>query len=281
FDYRLELAALNHIEVPFDKLLGQKVTVSLELPEGQKRHFNGIVHRCSQGTRDDTFTSYQVELVPQFWLLTKNIQSRIFQHQTVPDILKKVLEVLDVAFELQGTFQPREFCVQYRESDFEFASRLMEEEGIYYFFNHTANGHKMTVANSPQSHPDLAPSSFTYEEALGGNRKDDRILQLVKTQEIRSGKVTLWDHSFELPHKHLEAEKPIQASAKVGKVDHKLKTGNDKLEIYDYPGEYAKRFDGVTKSGGDQASKLQKVFEDNVRVAGIRMQEEAAGSLAM
>ena len=74
---------------------------------------------------------------------------------TVPDILKKVLAGLDVSCELQGTFQPRDYCVQYRETDFAFASRLMEEEGIFYFFKHTADGHKMVVANTPQSHPDV------------------------------------------------------------------------------------------------------------------------------
>src|SRR5437588_127803 len=83
------------------------------------------------------------------WLLTKRAQSRIFQHQSVPDILKKVLTGVDVAYEIQGTFEPRDYCVQYRETDFHFASRLMEEEGIYYFFKHTANGHKMVLANSP------------------------------------------------------------------------------------------------------------------------------------
>src|SRR5262245_30024301 len=131
FSYRLELVAPNQVDVAFDKLLAQKVTVSVELPQNQKRHFNGIVKRCSQGSRDDTFTTYLIELVPQLWLLTKNFQSRIFQHKTVPDILKEVLKGVDPKFEIQGAFEPREYCVQYRESDFHFASRLMEEEGIY------------------------------------------------------------------------------------------------------------------------------------------------------
>src|SRR5690242_12985054 len=77
FDYSLDLIALNQTNIPFDKLLAQKVTVSLELADGHKRFFNGIVQRFSQASRDDTFTSYHMEVVPQFWLLTKNIQSRI------------------------------------------------------------------------------------------------------------------------------------------------------------------------------------------------------------
>ena len=87
------------------------------------------------------------------WLLTKRTQSRIFQHVSVPDILKKVFEGFEVAYQIQGTFEPRDYCVQYRESDFAFASRLMEEEGIYYFFRHTADGCEMVVANTPAGTP--------------------------------------------------------------------------------------------------------------------------------
>src|SRR5262249_3348616 len=117
--------------------------------------FSGIVSRVSQGEQDAELTAYRVEMVPQFWLLTRRAQSRIFQHLTVPDILKKVLHGLDVSYEIQGAFQPRDYCVQYRETDFNFACRLMEEEGIYFFFKHAADGHKLVLANAPVGHPDL------------------------------------------------------------------------------------------------------------------------------
>jgi len=275
FEYALELIAPNHAEIPFDKVLSQKITVSIELPDGQKKHFNGIARRFSQGRQDELFTYYRMEIVPQFWLLTKTAQSRIFQQMSVPDILKQVLKDQDVAYEIQGTFQPREYCVQYRETDFAFASRLMEEEGIYYFYKHTLDGHKMVVANTPQSNPDIAPATLTYQEMTGGKQSEDRVIAWEKHQEMRSGKVTLWDHCFELPNKHLEAEKPTLDLVKAGRIEHKLKLGNDALELYDYPGEYAKRFDGINKSGGEQPSNLQKIFEDNIRTVGIRMQEEA------
>jgi len=277
FHFQLDLLAENTTDVPFDKLLGQKVTVEVVLPEEKKRHFNGICIRISQGEQGAVFTAYRMEIVPQFWFLTRRAQSRIFQQMNVPDILKKVLEGIDVTYELQGTFHPRDYCVQYRETDFNFASRIMEEEGIYYFFTHTAEGHKMVVANTPQSHPDLPHgSTITYEEVEGGIRDDERIHAWEKIQELRSGKYTLWDHSFELPHKHLEADKTIQESVQVGKVTHKLKlAANGPLELYDFPGEYAQRFDGVDKGGGEQSAELQKIFEDNKRTVGIRMEEEA------
>ena len=88
----------------------------------------------------------------------------------------------------------------------------MEEEGIFYFFKHSDGSHTMVVANDPGSHPDLAPkSSLIFEAVRGGTRDEDRITSWEKAQELTSGKVTLWDHCFELPHKHLEAETPILA----------------------------------------------------------------------
>ncbi|HQU43979.1 MAG TPA: type VI secretion system tip protein TssI/VgrG [Pirellulales bacterium] len=201
FSFHLDLAAENKTEVEFEKLLGQKTSVQLALPNGESRYFSGICSRFSQAGRDAVFTAYRLEMVPQFWLLTHKAQSRTFQQKSVPDILKAVLTGLDVSYELQGTFQPRDYCVQYRETDFNFASRLMEEEGIYYFFKHTANGHTMVLANTPQSHRDMPVKNKVIFDVVdaGHLRKEDRIYEWEKSQVLRSGKYTLWDHCFELP----------------------------------------------------------------------------------
>jgi type VI secretion system secreted protein VgrG len=284
FSFQLDLLAKNKTEIPFDKLLGQKITAQLALPNGGYRYFNGICNRVSQGEQDNTFTYYRMSVVPSIWLLTHRAQSRIFQQVNVPDILKKVLEEFDVGYELEGTFEKRDYCVQYRETDFHFISRLMEEEGIYYYFKHEADSHKMVVANTPRSHVEVPGAATLLHESLyGGNRVgEDRVFGWERAQELRSGKYTLWDHHFELPHKHLEATKAIQESVMVGTVEHKLKVGNnDKLEIYDWPGKYAQRFDGVAPGGGDQAADLQKIFSDNKRTAEIRMQQQAAPGIVI
>jgi type VI secretion system secreted protein VgrG len=287
FNFQLELLAEDSQQVRFDQLLGQSIIVRLNMDNDKERYFSGICKRMSQGGRseDDIFTSYQMEIVPQLWFLTKRAQSRIFQHVAVPDILKTVLRGLDVAFEIQGTFFPRDYCVQYRESDFNFATRLMEEEGIYYFFKHTSSGHQMVVANTPQSHPkydDASQQTVIYEGIVGGNRDESRILTWEKTQELRSGKVTLWDHSFELPHKNLEGTENTLEQVDVGTVNHRLKVGqNDRLEIYDYPGAYAQRFDGVDKSGGEQPADISHIFKDNVRTTKLRMEQETLPSLVI
>src|SRR5437899_258619 len=101
-------------------------------------------------------------------------------------------------------------------------------------------------------------------------------------QDLRSGKYTLWDHCFELPHKHLDATKNIMPSVQVGEVTHKLQVGNNgQLEIRDYPGGYAQRFDGVDKGGGAQPGELQKIFQDNGRTVALRMEEEGVLSLSI
>ena len=287
FRFQLDLMAENATPVPFENLLGQRITIHLGRPGEKVRHLSGICSRVSQGARDQTFTAYQMEVVPQLWLLTRKAQSRIFQQVSVPEILRQVLQGLDVSFEIQGTFHPRDYCVQYRETDFNFASRLMEEEGISYYFKHSANGHVMVVANA-QNYPALTePSTILYEEAhsrdaRAGGHEEGGIHSWDRVQELRSGKYTLRDHCFELPHQRLEAQKLIQDSVAAGTINQKQKVApNAMLELYDFPGEYAQRFDGVDPGGGDRPADIQKIFEDNQRTAAIRMQQEALPGLVI
>ena len=289
FRFQLGLLAESSTDIAFDQVLGQSVTVTLQMPDGSSRYINGIVNKFSQGEQvsssmgNDFFTRYQAEIVPQLWLLTRKAQSRIFQQIAVPDILKQVLTGLSVDYQLQGTYKPRDYCVQYRETDFNFAGRLMEEEGIYYFFTHGDGSHKLVVADTLMSHPDVpGATTVIYEVVEGGLRKEDRVYSWEKRQEIRSGKYTLWDQCFELPGQNLEAIKPVLASVQVGTVSHALKVaGNDKLELYDFPGGYAQRFDGIRPGGSDRSSDTQNIFQDNERTAAIRMQQETTPALSI
>ena len=289
FTFKLDLIATNGMPVQFEKLLGQPMVVSLRtLNEGSDsapkyRHFSGICCRFSQGNRDNDFTEYQAEIVPHLWLLTRRSQSRIFQQMSVPDILKKVLTGIKATYEIDGHFEKRDYCVQYRESDFAFVSRLMEEEGIFYFFRHTKDAHELVIGNAPRVHvPVPGPHIARWHNVDGGDREGNHIHQWQKYQEVRSGKVTLWDHSFELPGDNLHAMKSTLGSVKVGKVTQKLAVAdNEQLEIYDYPGEYAKRFDGTDRDGGPTPAEIRKIFEDNRRTAEIRMQAETVAGLTI
>lgn len=285
FSFRVECFANNDDVIDFSKLVGQTICVRVLLdavdPNAPKRFFHGLVQTVTRGARGYTNTSYNLQAVPNFWMLTRITQSRIFQQMSVPDILKKVLVGFSVSFELQGTYQPRDYCSQYRESDFDFASRVMEEEGIFYFFKHEENNHVMVVADSPTAHKDLPHSpTIYYDPDIGGVEDVVIVYSWEKSQTLRSGKTTHWDHCFELPHKSLEAQDLIVETVQVGDITHKLKVGgNERMELYDYPGGYAQRFDGISPSGGDQAGELQKIFEDNKRTTKIRMQQEAVNSL--
>lgn len=166
--------------------------------------------------------------------------------------------------EIQGTFEPRTYCVQYRETDWNFAARLMEE-GIYYYFAHENGKHQLILGNTPQSHHDCpckkkiafaleAPGTQDFESAVGEWTID---------YNLRTGKRTVWDYHFQLPASKLSADQTSRFN--IG--------NNQKLEIYDYPGGYAERFDGVDAAGGDQVSQLQKIFEDKQRTNEIRQQE--------
>ncbi|HSI88201.1 MAG TPA: type VI secretion system tip protein TssI/VgrG [Pyrinomonadaceae bacterium] len=247
-------AAFNPTVVDPKDLLGKGVTITVESTEGTVRDFSGMVNRFTQGNRDVRFSYYNISVVPHVWVLTQNIQSQIFQQISVPEILKKIFQGFDVKWELQGTFEPRNYCVQYRESDFAFASRLMEEEGIYYYFEHKEGKDLMIFGNTPQSHRDC-PSKHEIPFFVKVGEQDDfvgSINSFLSGHNLQTGKVTLWDFNFQLPTKKLENSETSRFSL----------GDNQAYELYDYPGGYARKYDGIDKSGGTADSDLQKVFPD-------------------
>jgi type VI secretion system secreted protein VgrG len=280
--FRFELDLLAEVDLPvhFEDVLGQSVTVQAELANGETRYFNGMVNRFSQGHSDKVFTVYHAEVVPKIWLLTKTFRSRIFQNLSVPDILHEVLSGYDVRFDLSRTYYPRNYCVQYHESDFAFASRLMEDEGIYYYFKHSESSHQMVVSDAPSSYPKVAgESSITFDPVPEGIREGMRIRTWEKAQELRSAQYTVRDYCFEMPTGNLEESNPILDQVKVGTVTHKLNLAPKKVEVYEYPGGYAKRYDAVDSQGNAYAQGFNQMFHDRGRTVRVRMEEEECRSL--
>lgn len=270
FSFEVELlheeneADYDSYEPAAEILLGNSVGIQIAQRDGTKRELYGMMNHFVQRHRDDRFTYYYATIVPHVWLLTQTQQSRIFQNKSVPDILKVVFANFEVTHELQGTYEPRNYCVQYRESDFDFASRLMEEEGIYYFFEHSDGRHKMVLADTPLSHRDC-PSKSDIPYLLNVGDEEDFITSIIKWRtdyKIKPGKVTFWDYHSQLPTNRLDATQSSLFT--VG--------DNKKLEIYDFPAGYAKRYDGIDRSGGEQAGELNKVFQDKTKKAEIVMQ---------
>jgi len=255
FSFDLEMLSENH-NIAFKDIVGKNVTVAIILADGGKRYFNGIISRFSQGRGggdaggDPRFSNYTATMVPFFWLLTRTSDSRIFQGLSVPDIVEKILkekEVLDYEIKLHSSYDKRDYCVQYRETDFNFVSRLIEEEGIYYFFKHEDKKHILVLSDVPDEHkPCPNQETARYQISAGGQLEEDMLKSLDIAQEIRVGKYTLKDFNFETPATDLKVEVPSQQAL-----------GPGEREVYDYPGGYGKRAEGD-------------------RLANIRMQEEEA-----
>lgn len=281
FHYQLELLADKDTPVSFEKLIGQKVHVELALSGEGVRHFHGIVTELTEGAADEAFLYYRMTIAPALWRLTRRQGFRIFQDQSVPDILKEVLADLDVRYQLVGPYRPRNFCVQYAETDFAFASRLMEEEGILYYFEQDAGGNTLVITDQPGIQPDIAgPSTVRFDRSVQSKRLEPRVTSWQKTQQLCSGRFTFWDYNFQMPDRNLEASYPIQDQVAVGSDAHRLDIGGNKdLEIFQFTGGYGGRYDAVDVIGSENEEQLQHLFEDNRKFARLRMEREASQSL--
>jgi type VI secretion system secreted protein VgrG len=249
FNFELDLLSEDPA-ISFEAIVGQKVTISIKLIDGNERYLNGFVSRFAQSGSDERFTHYQAEVVPWLCFLTRTADCRIFQNMTVPDIITKIFSDLgfnDFQNSLQGSYEPREYCVQYRETDFNFVSRLMEQYGIFYFFKHEKSKHTLVLADSKSAHqPCPGQAKATYEHASGAFQKEDQIGSWHIEQQIGPGKYALSDYNFETPSTSLAVKVP--STMNVG--------GNGKYEIFDYPGEYAK------KAQGESLAKIRMEEEE-------------------
>lgn len=271
--FKIEVELLYHqrdndqfdIKLIDDKqIVGQPVSIQINQDDDGVRTMTGLVSSFNIGGRTRQFSYYNATIVPHVWLLSLRIQSRIFQQKTVPDILQEVFDGFEVSFQLKNPYKQRHYCVQYRESDFDFASRLMEEEGIFYYFEHTPNMDKLILRDDytqPEDCPRKYEIGFLNEELKKGEPFESAVKRLQIAYRMRSGKVEFRGFNFELPKKKLEAQKTSLFD--IG--------GNKKLEIYDYPGEYAKKYDGIDKSGGEQPNELNNIFSDNSRTVNNRI----------
>ena len=153
FRFDLETLAHDNDSIAFNNIVGRNVTISIQLPDSSHRYINGYISQFAQGATDDRFfTHYTARLVPWLWFLSRHTDCRIFQNMSAPDVISKVFQAFPFANfrnDLQGTYPQLEYCVQYRETSLNFVSRLMEEYGIFYYFDHSTKGeHKLVMADN-------------------------------------------------------------------------------------------------------------------------------------
>jgi type VI secretion system secreted protein VgrG len=234
--FRFEIGVLTADPAfTMDSLLNKPAVVSLSLHDDTDRHFHGIINHIEEvETRTEGHVLYRATMVPWAWLLTLFDDCRIFQNMSVPDIVKKVFTdrgFKDFADRTTGTYTPREYCVQYRETDLNFVSRLLEDEGIFYFFEHDADKHTLVLADAPTAFVACpCQSEASYDTTPGLWEDADVVLSVRRAQQIRVGKVTENDYDFTKP----------KAS-----IDANLDSSTRKGEFYEYPGKYTLRDDGT------------------------------------
>ena len=177
FQFKLELLSANH-NIPAVDIVGQKVDVKLELADRTPRYFNGFITKWIAGPiHENGYRYYHAEMVPWLQLLTLNHDCRIFQNMDVKAIIEDVFNTRgysDFEISTQLSFRTREYTVQYRESDFQFVSRLMEEEGIFYFFEHKKGTHKLIIADAASSYVNCTESSAHF---FDGGRSADKLTE--------------------------------------------------------------------------------------------------------
>ena len=189
FEFTVDLHADDE-QIRVEDVLGQPMTIELELAGDEMRYFNGIVTEFRQVGRSGNHAWYQATLRPWLWLLTRSSDCRIFQNMTVPDIVRQVCEdhgFTAIEDSLSGTYEEREFVVQYRETAFNFVSRLMEDEGIYFYFVHEDGQHKMVLCDSSSSHESVTDfEELPYRPAQDEVRREPHVsdCQLVKRVKV-------------------------------------------------------------------------------------------------
>ena len=242
------LSELFHLEVTFaseeglleiEDVLGRTASLTLLGKDGDEdRYVHGVVSRFEEGDAGKKVTLYHATIVPNVWRLQHRYDCRIFQEMTAPQIVQKVLEGAqlvsgdDFRLALQGSYRPREYCVQYRESDWAFVCRLLEEEGIGWFFEHQPDKHTLVLVDRAAGHsPISGRATVPFRPPLGALVKEEHVSRFHYAGEVRSGKITLRDYNFQKPALLLEGQARGAADAD--------------LEIYDYPGVYEAPGDGA------------------------------------
>ncbi len=246
FSYDVELASTDHA-IKADDILGTSATLRLEDSTGLYTNINGVVARFAVAGRDARgFSLYRICVVPSLWFLTQTRDCRIFQDKNVRDIVDAILGehgIQHKEWRLNAEHEKRDYCVQYLETAYDFICRLLEEEGIFFYFRHDDKKHTVVFSDNNRGLTKCANERVAIAGDVGA---PGGIWQWESTYRFRTGQWALGDYNFETPSTSLTTEK---------------KTVNQVLakrpfEVFDYPGRYLK------KSPGDALTKLRIEYEE-------------------
>jgi type VI secretion system secreted protein VgrG len=235
FDYRLVLIEGSG-DVDGDDLVGTNATLRLQLEDGGTRYFNGYIASVAFLGYEQGAGVYHAEFVPWLWLLTRTSDCRIFQQKTVQQIIDETFKdhgFEHYEFKLKRTYKPREYCVQYNETDFDFISRLMEHEGIYYYWQHENGKHTMVIVDDVSTHVSCPGRAEVEWKERSGLLQDGYIYDLTVQKSVATGAYATSDYSFKEP------------KTKLGKTkSQKKKHAAANFEKFEFPGSYRKPDEG-------------------------------------
>ncbi len=243
FEIEVELCSDNGAIV-FNDVVGHNATLRMRQAGNVSRYFNGYVSRFVQVANQEGYAHYRATLVPWLWFLTRTSDCRIFQNKKIPEIIEEVFKghgFDGYQLKLSGTYEKWEYCVQYRETDFNFVSRLMEQMGIYYYFTHENGKHTLVLADSASAHtarPGYDEVEFSQLDRGAGAR--EMITDWSVEHEVQPVAYALTDFDFKKPKTSLRSNSNIDRTH-----------GAAKFEVFDYPGEYD------TLGEGDRLTKIR------------------------
>jgi type VI secretion system secreted protein VgrG len=231
YEYIVELAqvdeeSLNPLDEPekpeLAKLIGTAATVSMQIySEDDKRYFFGYVARAKRGEKRGRYTRYEIALRPGIWFMTRSKDSKVFQEKAVKDIISEILKEYDIEDDwsgLKGTYEKLDYCVQYNETDFDFVHRLLEESGIYYYFEHKDGSQKMIFVDEIGAHEPY-PSGNTIKWTVQ-KTPDPTIMNWYMQEEVRTAELALTEYDFLAPTtKNEGTAKAKKPSKMLGKMD--------------------------------------------------------------
>ncbi|MFC6486410.1 type VI secretion system Vgr family protein [Nitratireductor sp. GCM10026969] len=250
--FEFSVSALSSTEtIKPNDLLGKSATLSMARPGGERRHVNGIVVAFSGGavTRSG-YRLFQLKIAPTLWCLDRTSDYKVFQDKTAVDIAKSILGEGGVKFQesLQASYEKRDYCVQFGETDLAFVQRLFAEEGIFYFFKHEASNHTMVIGDNANAYADCKQATIEYRQ--DAEETNDAVYALRFGAHLTDAKWSFRDYDFEVPDTPVDAERKTSLQPAAGKT----------WEHFKYPGGSLQSAD-LTRLAGVNIDATDAAFE--------------------
>ncbi len=236
FSFRLVCLSVDE-QIDDSQLVGKQVSFRVNRGDGSARWFTGYVARFSWLGRDDVLTRWSLEVVPGLWFSSLTSDCKIFQNAAVPDVVSEVIgdcSQVTLSKKISGSHSPWDYCVQFRETDFAFVSRLLEFEGMFYFFEHAQGGLTTVLADASSAFADCGDAKVSSVQSFSSPDEPGQLIDWRHDYSYCPGKFAQTDYNFEQPTTSLL----VSTSGKTSYA------GASSVDLFDYPGEYQKKADG-------------------------------------